>query len=213
MSRDILANSSNEKMKALVVAMLNYGAAAQIHFDHNADNLMNAFLTEEQQALVDEYNSGMVDRLVAADSSKTGNFKAVSGGYSALAPNVAFEGAFSINFYFTPAKAMDGEVKLYYYNAADVLTTENATGVVVMEETSIAGRYVGAVIEIAAKQIDQTVYVCGVYESGGVSYCTGVIAYSLASYCLDRITNGSGTMQEFSKETVVYGYYAKAYFT
>ena len=216
-AKDILANSTSQKMKSLVVAMLNYGAAAQVHFDYKTDALMNAFLTEEQKALVSEYSSDMVDSIVAADSSKTGNFKAVSGGYSALAPNVVFEGAFSINYYFTPAKAMDGQLKLYYwklddYNAADVLTTENATGVVVMEETSVAGQYLGAVPEIAAKQIDQTVYVCGVYESGGVSYNTGVIAYSLAAYCLDRIANGTETMQAFATETVVYGYYAKAYF-
>ena len=216
-AKDILANSTNEKMKALVVAMLNYGAAAQVHFDHNTDSLMNSFLTDEQKALVSEYSSDMVDSIVAADSSKTGNFKAVSGGYSALAPSVAFEGAFSINYYFTPAKTMDGQLKLYYwkmddYNAADVLTAENATGVVVMEETSVAGQYLGAVPEIAAKQIDQTVYVCGVYESNGVTYNTGVIAYSLAAYCLDRIAKGTETMKAFAAETIVYGYYAKQYF-
>ena len=216
-AKDILANSTNEKMKALVVAMLNYGAAAQVHFDYKTDALVNSFLTDEQKALVSAYSSDMVDSIVAADSSKTGNFKAVSGGYSALAPSVVFEGAFSINFYFTPAKAMDGELKLYYwklddYNAADVLTADNATGVVVMEETSVAGQYLGAVPGIAAKQIDQTVYVCGVYESDGVSYPTGVIAYSLAAYCQDRIANGSETMQAFATETVVYGYYAKDYF-
>ena len=216
-AKDILANSTNEKMKALVVAMLNYGAAAQVHFEYKTDALVNSFLTDEQKALVSEYSSDMVDGIVAADSSKTGNFKAVSGGYSALAPSVVFEGAFSINYYFTPAKAMDGELKLYYwklddYNAADVLTADNATGVVVMEETSVAGQYLGAVPEIAAKQIDQTVYVCGVYESDGVSYPTGVIAYSLGAYCLDRIAKGTETMKAFAAETVVYGYYAKDYF-
>ena len=216
-AKDILANSTNEKMKALVVAMLNYGAAAQIHFDYKTDALVNSFLTAEQQVLVSEYNSNMVDSIVAADGSKTGNFAGFSGGYTALNPSVAFEGAFAINYYFTPAKAMDDDMKLYYwtmddYNAADVLTTENATGVVTMEASATTGQFVGAVTGIAAKQIDRTVYVCGVYESEGVGYCTGVIAYSLASYCLDRIANGSATMQEFAKETVVYGSYAKAYF-
>ena len=216
-AKDILANSTNAEMKALVVAMLNYGAAAQTHFDYKTDALMNSFLTAEQQALVGAYSSDMVEGLTAVDQTKVGELAGVSGGYTALAPNVAFEGAFAINFYFTPAKAMDGELKLYYwtrddYNAAETLTTENATGVVVMEETSTAGQYLGAVTGIAAKQIDQTIFVCGVYESDGVSYPTGVIAYSLASYCLDRIANGGATMQEFAKATVLYGYYAKAYF-
>ena len=217
-AKDILANSTNAKMKSLVVAMLNYGAAAQVHFDYKTDALVNSFLTDEQKALVSDYSADMVEGIIPADSSKTGNFKAVSGGYSALAPNVVFEGAFSINYYFTPAKAIDGELKLYYwklddYNAADVLTADNATGVVIMEETSVAGQYLGAVPEIAAKQIDQTVYVCGVYESNGVSYPTGVIAYSLGAYCLDRMSKGTETMKAFAAETIVYGYYAKNYFS
>ena len=216
-ARDILANSTNAKMKALVVAMLNYGAAAQTHFDYKADSLMNSFLTDAQQALISEYSSDMVDSLVSVSSSKVGAFNRISGSYSALAPAVSFDGAFSINYYFTPAKDMDGVLKLYYwtlddYNAADVLTTENASGMIVMEGTSTAGQYVGAVSGIAAKQIDETIFVCGVYECDGVSYPTGVLTYSLGAYCQDRIAKGTATMQEFAKATAVYGYYAEAYF-
>ena len=216
-AKDILANSTSEKMKALVVAMLNYGAAAQTHFEYKTDSLMNAFLTAEQQALVSEYSADMVNGLVSVDASKVGSFTRISNSYTALAPNVSFEGAFSINYYFTPAKDMDGEMKLYYwtlddYNAVDVLTTENATGVIVMEETSVAGQYFGAVSGIAAKQIDETIFVCGVYECDGVSYPTGILTYSLGAYCQDRIAKGTATMQEFAKATAVYGYYAKAYF-
>ena len=216
-AKDILANSTSEKMKALVVAMLNYGAAAQTHFEYKTDALMNAFLTDAQQALVSAYSADMVNGLVSVDSNKVGSFTRISNSYTALAPNVSFEGAFSINYYFTPAKDMDGEMKLYYwtlddYNAADVLTTENATGVIVMEETSVAGQYFGAVSGIAAKQIDETIFACGVYECDGVSYPTGILTYSLAAYCQDRIAKGTATMQEFAKATVVYGYYAQAYF-
>lgn len=215
-AEDMLANSTNPNMKALVVAMLNYGAAAQTHFGYKTDALMNAGLTEEQKALVDVYNADMVADLVAADSAKSGVFAATQDGFSALRPAVAFEGAFAINYYFTPAKPMDGDLKLYYWTASDYaaageLTAENATGSVVM--TSAAnGAYLGAVEGIAAKEIDSTVFVAAVYESDGVRCCTGVIAYSLASYCLDRVENGADTMREFAKETIVYGYYAKAYF-
>lgn len=216
-AKDILANSSSAEMKALVVAMLNYGAAAQKYFDSTvADSeLMNAFLTADQQALVSAYSADMVADLTAVDGEKIGQFAPVSGGYSAMAPNVSFEGAFAINFYFTPAKTMDGELTLYYwtqdvYDGAETLTAENASGKVTMEAAD--GKYVAAVTGIAAKQIDQTIFVAGVYESDGVAYSTGVIAYSLASYCLDRAVNGSAAMQAFAKETIVYGYYAKAYF-
>ena len=46
----ILNNPDSSTMaKSLVVAMLNYGAAAQAYFGYNTDNLMNASLTIEQQ--------------------------------------------------------------------------------------------------------------------------------------------------------------------
>lgn len=216
-AKDRLANSDNVKMKALCVAMLNYGAAAQAQFEYKTDELMNSFLTAEQRALVSPYSAEMVDGLVKVDASKVGVF-AGTGGFSGIAPNVAFEGAFAINLYVTPSKTVDANMTLYYwtvddYNAVDILTAENASGVVSTAETTVAGQYMGTIEGIAAKQIDQSVFFAAVYESGGVTYCTGVYSYSLASYCMDRISNGSAAMQAFAKETIVYGYYAKNYFS
>ena len=42
-------NSTNENMKALCVAMMNYGAAAQTQFGYNTENLVNADLTDAQK--------------------------------------------------------------------------------------------------------------------------------------------------------------------
>lgn len=77
-----LANSSNEKMKALCVAMLNYGAAAQKYFNYKTDTLMNADLTAKQQALVTGYNASYFTGAVAADSSKIGSFVKTADGFS-----------------------------------------------------------------------------------------------------------------------------------
>ena len=126
-AKDILARSTNERMKSLVVSMLNYGAAAQTYFNHNTDSLINSFLTDEQRLLVSDYSADMVAGLVGVDSTKTGSFASVSGSYSSIYPSVSFEGAFGINFYFNPACEMDGDLTFYYwtlddYNAATVLT-------------------------------------------------------------------------------------------
>ena len=43
-------NLANAKFNTLIVDLLNYGAAAQIYFDYNTDNLANAGLTEAQKA-------------------------------------------------------------------------------------------------------------------------------------------------------------------
>ena len=46
-----LKNSTDMKLKQLVAAMLNDGAAAQNYFGHNTDKLANASLAEEQKLL------------------------------------------------------------------------------------------------------------------------------------------------------------------
>lgn len=216
-AKDILANSTNTNMKSLVVAMLNYGASAQLHFDYKTDALMNSFLTAEQRALVDEYDPGMVANLPYVSTTKTVHFSMSSGSYLGIAPAVVFDGAFSLNFYFKPAYAMDDRMTFYYwtaedYNAVSVLTMDNATGSMTASATSVMGQYMATVENIAAKEMDETVFFAAVYESGGVRYCTNVMAYSLGAYCVDREASGSGTMKDLAADTAVYGYYAKNYF-
>ena len=45
-----LARTDDEKLKTLLVDLLNYGAAAQEYFDYYTEDLANALLTEEQKA-------------------------------------------------------------------------------------------------------------------------------------------------------------------
>ena len=342
-ANSVLNNAgSSAKARALVVAMLNYGAAAQEYFGYKTDALMNAGLTAEQQALVQAYDPSMVQPVVKAEADKVGSF-IMNGGYSNIYPTVSFEGAFSINFYFTPnqpltnvlglsfadtstrtllsntqqvweangvkltndkassptniadyanparfyassnltieypgmtkleiscptnayaqvwantntdsnatvsvtkadvgylvtitfaeptdsytltklsAQTRISELKvtaagdapvMYYWDAktyasVDVLTPENATGVLTMAQD---GSNWGAAVEgIAAKAIDETIYVAGFYTSNGVAYPTNIISYSLGNYCKTIAANG----EPFGAATAVYGYYAKAYF-
>jgi hypothetical protein len=203
-------SSSSAKAKALVVAMLNYGAAAQTYFGYKTNALMNASLSTANKNLVKSYSASMVADVVKADSSKVGSF-VMNGGYSNIYPTVSFEGAFSINFYFTPNKSVDSAPVMYYwdaatYNSVSKLTPENATGVITMKQD---GSNWGAAVEgIAAKSIDETIYVAGFYTSNGVSYPTNIISYSLGNYCKTIAANG----EAFGAATAVYGYYAKAYF-
>ena len=208
-------NGSNAKQKALVVAMLNYGAAAQTYFGYKPYNLMNSTLTSAQTGLVQSYNSGMIASVVKPATGKVGIFTN-SGGFSKRYPTVSFEGAFSINYYFAPSNAPDGKLKLYYwdqatYNSVATLTPGNATGSMIMTANE-NGEYHGIVDGIAAKDLGGTVYVAAGYTSGGVTYCTGVLAYSIGSYCVSQAAGGS-SMKSFAAATAVYSYYAKQYFT
>ena len=200
------------ELKALVVAMLNYGAAAQTYFGYKPYSLANSSLTTEQKAMVSSYSSSMVSSVTAADKSKVGIFTN-SGGFNKRSTSVSFDSAFAINYYFDPTYVPDGSIIMYYwtqedYNAATTLTPSNATGKVVMSDSSL---YKATVPNIAAKDIDGTVYIAAGYVSGGTSYCTGVLVYSLGTYCVSKAAT-TDTIQPLAAATAVYGYYAKGYF-
>ena len=204
------SSASSAAAKSLVVAMLNYGAAAQTNFNYKTNALMNASLTSAQKALVKAYSDSMVAAVPSVSTTKAGVFK-MNGGYTDIHPTVSFEGAFSINYYFTPKNTPSNGITFYYwtlsdFNANSVLKTSNATGSVKM--TSTTGVYTTAIEGIAAKAIDEPVFIAAVYTNGGTSYYTPVIGYSLGQYCKTLVSNGNA----FGGATAVYGYYAKAYF-
>ena len=208
-----LKNSTDAKLKQLVAAMLNYGAAAQNYFGYNTGALANASLTAAQKALPAAYSSSMVQSVPAAPAAKQGTF-ANNKGFSVRKPAVSFEGAFSINYFFTPAYTPVNGVTLYYwteadYNAASVLTTANATGAIAMKNEG--GQYRGDIEGVAAKDLATAIYVAAVYSDGSTTWTSGVLGYSIGAYCGSQ-ASGTGTMAELAKATAVYGYHAKAYF-
>ena len=208
-----LKNSTNVEVKQLCAAMLNYGAAAQLYFGHNVDNLVNADLTDDQKALVEEYRSDMVNTIPSVTAEKQGIF-ANNKGFSVRKPAVSFEGAFSINYFFTPTYTPVDDITLYYWteadaNAADVLTIENATGAIAMKDEGTQFR--GDIEGIAAKDLAENIYVAAVYSDGTTTWTSGVLGYSLGAYCASQSTKG-GTIADLAKATAVYGYHAKAYF-
>ena len=207
-------NGSDVKLKQLVVAMLNYGAAAQTHFKHNTDALANGTLTAEQIALPEAYRADMVSTVASPSAEKQGAF-ANNSGFAKKYPSISFEGAFCINYFFTPNYAPADGITLYYWNAADyeavdVLTVENASGSIAMDGEGVA-QYRGDITGIAAKSLSEAVYVAAVYENGDTTWTSGVLGYSIGAYCASQSTKG-GTIADLAMATAVYGYHAKAYF-
>jgi hypothetical protein len=206
--------STSEAQKALCVAMLNYGAAAQEYFGYKTSDLMNAGLTAAQKALVVDYNAGYFTGAVAADSSKTTNF-AKTDGFTSRSATVSFEGAFAVNYYFAPSASVAGEMKLHIwtpeaYSAASRLTSTNATTVSMVKQSD--GTYWAQLQGIPAKALDSTYYVAATYtDTAGNYHCTGVIAYSLSKYCMSKAADS--TMGQLARAAAMYGYYADQYFT
>ncbi len=215
--QSVLASSAYpEGLKKTCVALMNYGADAQVYFGYKTDSLMNSFLTADQQAMVSEYNSSMVSSIVKADASKVGEFASVSGGFSNIVPSVSLEGAFAVNYYFIPGKTVESDMTFYCwdaktYNSVDVLTKENAINAETLNVND-AGQYLATFEGIAAKDLDSTVYVAAVYESNGVTYCTGVLAVSVS--VLSTMQMGSdANLTALAEGIIVYGDCAKAYFS
>ena len=197
----------------LLVAMLNYGAEAQKYFNYRTDDLINAHLTAQQQATQVTYADSLLAARVSAATSKTKYFVR-SDKFDALSATMVLEGAFAINYHLDPSLTPENGMKLYYwsedtYNSVDVLTLSNADGYVEMklEGTSYSGVYEG----LAAKEIDDTVYAVGIYESDGMQYTTGVMSYSLAQYCKNAVKKNESTA-DLAKATTIYSYYAKILF-
>ena len=207
-----LENSDDENLHVLCVAMLNYGAAAQRYFGYKTDALMNAGLTAEQQALVEAYNAELFTGAVAPDEAKIGSYTATETGFGTNSVTVSFEGAFAMNFYFDPDHE-DSELNFCYwtkeaYENAQMLTGENAT-VNTLLEADENGIFHAPISGIAAKDLDDTIYVVATYTIDGEIFCTGVIPYSISTYCKNLANGNSG---ELAQATAMYGFYAESYF-
>ena len=77
--------------------------------------------------------------------------------------------------------------------------------------TDGTNRYWANVSGIAAKDIDQTVYACGVYEVDGVTYSSGVFSYSIGYYCTSKAAGTDETVKPFAKAIAVYSYHARIF--
>ena len=207
--------SSSETLKNVVVALMNYGAEAQKRFNYNTDSLMNANLTAEQQAGQVSYSADLLDARVKAADSKIGSLIATDGAFSTKSATVTLEGALKLNFFFLPGKTVDnGTMTMYYWTAStyasvDELTLDNADGSMAM--TMNGSYYQGVYDDIAAKEIDDTVYVLAVYESEGETCMSGIVSYSIEHYCRSEVTNQTAN-QAVCEALTIYSYFTKIYF-
>jgi hypothetical protein len=87
-ANNILNNSQNENMKALVKAMLNYGTACQLHFGYNTDKLANAGLESP------DYSNVTIEGF----NMKTGQGTENAAFYSA---SLLLKSETTLRFYFT----------------------------------------------------------------------------------------------------------------
>ena len=206
-------SAENNKVKNLMVSMLNYGAEAQIAFNYKPYDLMNADLTADQQSTQIAYSADLLAPCVPAADSKCVNFvKSPAFNFSFV--SVVLEGALALKYFISPKLTPTGNVTMYYwtsarYNAVSTLSPSNASGSIVMTESN--GYYIADYSGLAAKQMGETVYIAVIYEVDGIQHTTGVISSSISSY-LESTAATANDNQALAKATTIYGYYAKQYF-
>lgn len=209
----VLRNPAASKaQKAQAVALLDFVTEMQIYFDYNRDNLANAKLTSEQKAFAADYRADMVAKTPKVEQSKVGAFTKTAKS-AVLYPTADFSSnLFTLSYNLKLKNTSPEAVNLYYWDStafdfADVLTKENATGVITMSLDS-DGTYKADIENIKALEMDKTIYVSIVYTLESGELCTGVTAYSLAQY-LKANAGGTSELSALAQASVVYGYYSK----
>ena len=128
--------------------------------------------------------------------------------------SLSFEDEILVNFYYTVSDLTDvtEQGMLVFYadpGTADIAKADDVYDDAKYVESS--GSYIVTTTGIAAKDLNQTIYVAGGYKSGSTNYCTGILPYSIGTYCASQVSK-STEAKDLAAATAVYGYYANAYF-
>lgn len=203
--------------EALMIAILNYGAAAQTYFKHNTDNLMNAELTAEQQAL--NWDGSLVRSEWSIPAAKEGTLTRNKVVFTSRGAFLSLLGAIDYNYYVRVSSDISvREVKMLTwteenYNNADVLTKENATSVENAEYDADNNRYIYTYEGLAAKQMFSPIYACAmVIDESGNEYFSGVVAYCPERFGFINANNSEPAEAELAKRLVIYGDAARSFF-
>ena len=213
-----LNSSTAEEKMPIIVAVLDYGTAAQINKEYRQDKLLNSCLTKEQ---LERYRTTTYDDSLKAVAASEKQVKGYKGDYTWYNPSVNLGGALMIKFYTKKYKTLPtGATKIgmvywtreQYAEAGEDLDPSVATELSVENNN---GYYQGNVENIVAKQI-YDVYYASYYieDANGVRTYSPVYACSVASYVSTKIddSNSSESLVELAKQILVYGQAARTYF-
>ena len=199
-----LEKSTNSAFKKLMVDMLNYGAAAQLYFNYDTDNLVNAELTAEQEALGTQGTPTLtsVEDSVPLEGTPTAFFRW---------KNVGFQNSIALRYSMEFAEMQDTEnVKLVLTYKTAVGTTVKKTIMYSEFEDGDSGQKYGTIYTIAAKDLSETI-TAKIYD--GDTQISDTITYSIETYVYNRLrASDDESFKLLITELMKYGKSAKAYF-
>jgi hypothetical protein len=228
--------SKDEKLKTTLVALLNYGAAAQTYFKEHTDDLANADL----ESYVEKYNlnrsylgmnwsNDYLTDVAEPSESMTVNFQS-TGTVTDDGKSLILKGAISVKYYM--GVGMDATVfenakekTFYFWTAKDYaaleskgepLSKDNASytveGTLAYDKT-YGWEYSAKSDGIFAMYYGDTLYAClCIEDSTGQKHCSGVVTYSPEVFAAGKINdNKAADIDPVVQWLVVYGERAKAY--
>lgn len=201
-------NGSDEKLKQLMIDLLNYGAYAQLYFAESnkeaaPEVLVNDILTEEQKVMNWRDGLKVATPTVTKDTANTLETKWYGTNLNlleAIQMNMAATGDIVGMYYWTEES----------YNNAEILDSASASG-----EAKIRtdGSYtIGGLTGIVAQSVSDVYYVCGYDESGNLGAIRADSVAAYATRLMESTTSTEATVN-MAKALLVYGNSAMNYFT
>ena len=161
-----VAVSSNEKMVALAEAYLDFGYAAMIKFDYNADQAEDfALLDNADYSGLEEFAENITDESLETVASSTAT--------------ATFDSQIKLNKYFTFERGTDVSGYKFYLDGEEIEATKVS-----------ATKYLIEVEGIAIKDFDVAYEFSVVDEATGASY---TVEYCVLSYFQKALTTGKAT--------------------
>ena len=199
---DRLQNSSSATFKKMLVDMLNYGAAAQIHFNKNAAHLANSDLTAAQKAM----GTQTLPTLKNAEKST-----AVSGATATFdKKNVSFENKTVLMYRLKFAANQNmSNVKLTITYKTSSGTSVTKT-IPASQFTKSGSYYIASIDTIAITDV-RSVITAKIYD--GSKQISNTFQYSIESYVYNRLQNSdSETFKNLVTEMMKFGISAETHF-
>ena len=200
---DRLEKSTSATYKKMLVDMLNYGAAAQVHFNKNASDLVNKDLTEAQKALG--------TKSLPALNNKEKSI-ALSGATAQFAgKNIAFENKTILAYRMTfPANQNMSNVKLKLTYKTS--TGESVTNTIPASSFTKDGNYYIAYINSIAITDVRSVISATIYN--GNKAISNTLEYSIESYAKNRLSNSNNeSFKTLITEMMEFGISSETHFS
>ena len=200
---DRIQNSNSDSFRKMLVDMLNYGAAAQLHFDKNVTHLANSDLTAAQKKM----GTQTLPTLKNAEKST-----AVSGATATFdKKNVSFENKTVLMYRLKFAANQNmSNVKLTITYKTSSGTSVTKT-IPASQFTKSGSYYIASIDSIAITDV-RSVITAKIYD--GSKQISNTFQYSIESYVYNRLNNSdSETFKNLVTEMMKFGISAEEHFS